>query len=744
MIFGWRPPATWTGLDPFSRALAWRSRNVWPRGLTAVVVAALSWFGTDDALVGPWLAATLAAGAIEAKVSLRGADARTDRGRRLAVSAARLVSGSAFAAIALVIVHRPSPIGLAAALLVLCGTCLSNTMTAFGSRLATSTLAGPAAALLILTPAVAYWNGLSAPVADVAVLSAGGVVFVVFLLRLTEAIGREGIALHQALRAVSRERKVALEAQQAAEIAHRRWALIFDQSPLARIAFDAGPLHQHLLASALPGETLGRTLRRVIEKVADLRTFVSVREVNQAAVELCGGEALPRPHLPDEFIDAFAAALDLMGPDGDIAPFLTQVVRLDGSRVDIEAHYRLADAGPNPWSLCLVTYVDMTKAMRVAREHREARVAAEHASRAKTDFLTVVSHELRTPLNGVLGMAQAMAMHPLDDDQADRLSVLRQSGTALLAIVDDLLDMSRIEQGRLALAAAPFEVSQLSAAIRAAYQPEALRRGLAFDLSLDPSAARTLRGDAARVRQVLACLVSNALKFTPQGAVQVRLTYAEGRLVAEVCDTGIGIDPGKIAALFSPFVQADTSLTRSYGGAGLGLALCRELCEAMGGSIAAERLAERGSRFTVILPLPEEPAAPAARPPAEPLRVLAAEDNPVNRQVLEALLAEFGVTPQMVGNGREALEAWEGGDWDLVLMDIQMPEMDGLEATRRIREREVALGRARTPILALTANAMPSQVESYLAAGVNDVVAKPLEVVKLCQAICSAVAADDA
>jgi signal transduction histidine kinase/ActR/RegA family two-component response regulator len=737
MIFGWRPPPPRTWQDAFARSLAWRSRNLWPRGLQVTVVAALTWFAARDALVGPWLVATLVFGALEQRLGARACQSGASPRMRCLVCGARVLSGAATASIALVLMRAPTSLGLAGAVLALCGVSLSSTMMSFGSWRATWTLAGPAAALLVLAPALGWLNGYKASLASFALLSAGGAVFVIYILRLAEAVGRERAALQQALQALELQNTAELRCRSEAEAGKRRWAVIFEQSPLARLVFDGSALHDRLAYTRRPGETFGQTLRRELPTMADLRRHVSVLEVNQAALELCGGEFLPVPHLSESFHDSFAAALDATEEDGFLPPFATQLICADGARIDIEAHYRLADAGGAPWSLCLATYVDQTEPLRIAREHQEAREAAERANRAKSEFLTVISHEIRTPLNGVLGMAQAMAADDLAPAQAERLDVLLQSGGSLLAIVDDLLDMSRLEKGRLALSEQTFAVPEVLAAVHATYLPEARRRGLAFEMIVEPSAALTCHGDAARLRQVLGCLVSNALKFTPAGQVEMRTWHSPDGFGFEVRDTGIGIDPERIRTLFDPFTQADSSLTRAYGGAGLGLALCRELCATMGGAISAERAPSGGSIFTVRLPLPVVGPVQGDAPP--PSRVLAAEDNPVNQLVLKSLLEQLGITPTIVANGAEALAAWESGDWDLVLMDIQMPQMDGLTATRRIREREAARGLGRTPIVALTANAMPAQIESYYEAGVCDVVPKPIEVARLFAAIASAV-----
>jgi CheY-like chemotaxis protein/anti-sigma regulatory factor (Ser/Thr protein kinase) len=274
-----------------------------------------------------------------------------------------------------------------------------------------------------------------------------------------------------------------------------------------------------------------------------------------------------------------------------------------------------------------------------------------------------------------------------------------------------------------------------------AFTALANKKGLSFCLTVDEAAQGVYLGDPTRVRQVLYNLISNALKFTDTGEVRVRARREGQNLVLTIADTGIGMSPEQVSRLFQKFEQADSSTTRRFGGTGLGLSICRELSQLMGGSVAAASKAGEGSMFTVALPIPRlrDPDAAAnleADGPAEvveslSLRVLAAEDNSVNQLVLKTLLHQIGVDPVVVDNGRKAVEAWREQAWDVVLMDVQMPEMDGMEATRRIREEEAAAGRPRTPIIALTANAMAHQVEQYLACGMDGHIAKPIEATRL-------------
>ncbi|HTX49200.1 MAG TPA: ATP-binding protein [Caulobacteraceae bacterium] len=384
------------------------------------------------------------------------------------------------------------------------------------------------------------------------------------------------------------------------------------------------------------------------------------------------------------------------------------------------------------------------------RATAHARDVAEAASKAKSEFLAMVSHEIRTPLNGVLGMAQAMAREDLSDIQRERLAVIGQSGETLLATLNDILDLSKIEAGKLELESAEFELSALVLGCHATFTAVAQAKGLSFNLDVADAAQGRYRGDPTRIRQVLHNLVSNAVKFTGEGEVRVMIERTAAGVRIAVRDTGEGIAPERIERLFEKFVQADSSTTRRFGGTGLGLAICAELCNAMGGSIAVESTLGSGSVFTVELPLTwiggpseagelDEDAAAMALGGERPLRVLAAEDNPVNQLVLKTVLAQLGLWPTLVGDGAAALAAWESDRWDVILMDVQMPIMDGPTAVREIRARERALGLPRTPILALTANAMTHQTSAYRDAGMDGVVSKPINISELFAAIAAAI-----
>jgi signal transduction histidine kinase len=375
-----------------------------------------------------------------------------------------------------------------------------------------------------------------------------------------------------------------------------------------------------------------------------------------------------------------------------------------------------------------------------------ARDTAEEANVLKSQFLANMSHEIRTPLNGVIGMAQVIASGPLEPAQRERLEVIETSGAALLSILNDILDLSKIEAGRLDLEKAPFDIAEVAESAAAIFEPVAGAKGLSFVLDLSDDAKGLWRGDAVRVRQLVSNLVSNAVKFTAKGEVRVRIgatpAVAGPALTIRVSDTGIGIAPDVLPKIFDKFVQADAATTRRFGGTGLGLTICRHIAGLMGGAIEVRSRVGRGSVFEVRLPLVKlggvprrDPLAALAEPRAAidlgALKVLAADDNATNRLVIKAVLGALGVEPRIVDDGRQAVEAWKAGDFDLVLMDIQMPVLDGVQATREIRRLEAECGRPRTQIVAVTANAMKHQVDEYLAAGLDGHLSKPIIVSSL-------------
>ena len=384
------------------------------------------------------------------------------------------------------------------------------------------------------------------------------------------------------------------------------------------------------------------------------------------------------------------------------------------------------------------------------RELTQTRDAALASVRIKSEFLASMSHEIRTPMNGVLGMLGLLMESPLNAEQRHHASLAYESAESLLTVIDDILDFSKIEAGKLDFEEVEFPVGETLAAAIELLQKTAQQKGLKLTLEVAPEVPATVRGDPGRLRQVLTNLVSNAIKFTTAGGVRVRVTRepAAGeqvRLTCAVSDTGIGIDPEGLQRLFLPYVQADRSTTRRFGGTGLGLAICRRLVELMGGVIAAESTPGLGStfRFTIVLraglekppaAIPETAAPPPARPanPLRGLRVLLAEDNPVNQQVGRLQLLRLGCHVDIATSGLEAVLACGSEPYQVVLMDSQMPDMDGFEATRIVRSRLGPAMSGRSPyIIALTADAMSGTREACLAVGKDDYLSKPVRSAEL-------------
>jgi PAS domain S-box-containing protein len=384
---------------------------------------------------------------------------------------------------------------------------------------------------------------------------------------------------------------------------------------------------------------------------------------------------------------------------------------------------------------------DVTDIRRTAQALEAAVAEAKSANAAKSNFLTNISHEIRTPLNGVLGMVQVMAQDPLPAKQQERLQLIRQCGETLLGLLNDLLDMSKIEAGRLELESLEFDLEELVESVCAASKLAAEQKGLKFDIQFTDTVGNC-RGDPTRLRQVITNLISNAVKFTEGGGITVSCRREGDHVRFSVADSGIGMAREVLDRLFGKFVQADASTTRRFGGSGLGLAISRDLVHLMGGQMSVESAPGQGSQFFFDVPLPRVDGhrhrAADSRSDLQgsnSLRILAAEDNRINQKVLEAFLATAGHAAVFVGNGADAVKAWEEAFWDVILMDVQMPVMDGTEAAKIIRCKEAELGRAPTPIIALTANAMSHQTESYLALGMDAVVSKPFEVKHLLETI---------
>jgi PAS domain S-box-containing protein len=472
--------------------------------------------------------------------------------------------------------------------------------------------------------------------------------------------------------------------------------------------------------------------------------------VNRAHREFCGvpderldgdkWQSLFHPDDAPEYVAAFQLALR----DKTVFNRDARLRRVDGEWrwVATHAQPRFSQSGEflGHVGLCL----DITERKRYESELILAREGAEAANRAKSCFLANMSHEIRTPMNGVIGMTQLLMGTVLTDEQKEYAEVVNTSGMALLKLINDILDLSKVEARKITLESRPFDPSDTVGEVIQLLRVQAKAKGLSIRVGMSPDIPPILCGDSYRLRQVLANLTSNAIKFTKQGqiALEAALESRTGTTATvrfTVADSGIGIPPGKIADIFSPFTQADDSMTRRYGGSGLGLAICKELAELMGGAIGVASVEGQGSTFwfTAVFELNPPALTPTADQPrmerttiragaipaGREARILVVEDSDTNRLVVLAQLEKLGYRATAVANGAEAVKAVRRQRFDIVLMDCEMPVMDGYEATRHIHEsvqRDI-------PIIALTAHAMSEHRDLCLSAGMNDYLAKPLE-----------------
>ncbi|WP_395777898.1 response regulator [Aquidulcibacter sp.] len=463
-----------------------------------------------------------------------------------------------------------------------------------------------------------------------------------------------------------------------------------------------------------------------------------------------------------ELMEAMARDPRLMG-----VPVVVITGRDDMEAIDLAFAAGATSFVVKPINWRLITH-QLAYVLRNSRSEaaiRQARAAAESASRAKSVFLANMSHEIRTPLNGVIGLAGALGRTELSGEQFEMVSLIRQSGQTLERFLTDILDVSKIEAGKLSLEVDTFDLQEAIEAAVHLMQTAANEKSLNFSLTFGTNARGLFKGDAVRIRQIVSNLASNAVKFTKEGGVAVQVELIEpdndgdaATLIIKVSDTGIGFDSEARARLFHRFEQADGSITRQFGGTGLGLSICKALTEMMEGTISVMSVPNQGSTFMVKLPLARSisldasdnlsathsatvtPAATDEIEPSRLLRILLAEDHPTNQRVVAMILQPYGVDLTVVENGVKALEAFEAGNFDVVLMDMQMPEMDGLKATQAIRILELTAQLPRTPIAMLSANAMNEHVVQALDAGCDVHIAKPVTPESLVKGIQAALA----
>ncbi|MGU3470462.1 PAS domain S-box protein [Paenibacillus sp. D51F] len=465
---------------------------------------------------------------------------------------------------------------------------------------------------------------------------------------------------------------------------------------------------------------------------------VAERLLGMHAEELVGKDFSPYVKVPD-----IRSVLEDSHEGDSVERRINEIVNRDGKAAEI-----LTSVAPIIINQRIMGYYLIAKDITEQKKLLIEKEAAESTTRAKSDFLAMMSHEIRTPMNGVIGMTQLLLDSPdLSDEQRSFVEIIRQSGQSLLTIINDILDFTRIEAGKTAIAKVPFSIRELAAETVSVLMPEILEKKLSVDSKVDGDVPDMLLGDGGKLRQVLLNIIGNAVKFTDSGGVSLHIsrrasTGSNVLLLVKIRDTGIGIPADALPLLFNPFSRLDNFMTRKVEGSGLGLAISKKFVELMGGTIGVEKVDGPGAcfAFTVNLERSSEQAAQAEQAEAgaedaRSFKILIGEDNEVNQMVLQKMLVKLGHEVAVVGNGTEVVEAFrkDGSGYDMIFMDVLMPVMDGMEATRCLRSLS---GNEETPyIIAVTANALKGDREACLAGGMNDYISKPIRKESLIQAL---------
>jgi PAS domain S-box-containing protein len=641
---------------------------------------------------------------------------RLTGGRALIAFATMNLFGSClFQALALLCFAEGSPLGVILAATWIGGAVLNSLVYFNGDRALLWGTLLPVVAATLIGPWLAYgfsWPSLFIPV----------------LLGVSSLAARRFSLDHGALVRELADRQVAF-----ADL-ERKLAAAIEASGDGYFEYDL--IADELVASPTWSAMLGYAPGELPSPVRDWRSFIHPDDLDLLVQDYDAHLAGTTPHTATEL----------------------RMRCKDGAYRWVFSRARLISRMPDgrPWQV-IGTTLDIS--VRKALEHQleAARDQAESANAAKGVFVANMSHEIRTPLNGVIGIAGALARTSLSDDQREMVGLVQSSGQMLDRMLSDILDQAKIEAGNFQLQAASLDLAETIEAAAALMRARADEKGLGFHVVYGETAQGMFEGDGVRIRQIVSNLASNAIKFTQAGEVAVRVEVvdradAPSLVRIEVADSGIGFDKETADRLFNRFIQADGSISRQFGGTGLGLAICKSLTELMGGEIGARSEPGKGSVFTVEIPLPRtmpledyrlrraDAAAREEEPGADPaelgsIRILLAEDHPTNQRVVQLILEPTGVALTIVGNGREAVEAFQPGRFDLILMDMQMPVMDGLAATREIRALEAAAGRPPVPIAMFTANAMDEHLDLAAQAGANHHIAKPITPARLLEGI---------